>query len=368
MHELISGVYSVIILRMKTWLARPIAVVLMFFVFIVQTWATCGGGGGGGMGGMKSSGGNSSTGMPDTQTYPVPWKLIKPEDPPLTSGLAVYWFPSSQTEIDKSSLRNSRTLSLYAQQCVTMGIVDFRTALGQKFISGGDKTPVAVVAQADGKLIAKVENKDGFLQVEAVEKALQTEIKQREETIKNKIKEAKDNVKAGDKDGAISLLRGVVDEKCLFPSRAKDAAKELKKLGVEVGQISDGPIFDPSRSKQIEATMERGLKAELDAKYTDTEKLYAQAHHMDPADATPMRYLGELYRHHLGDWEKARKVFDEILAMQADPISRAVALHGLGKMTIHEGEFKKGLALMESSTKEYPLALAYRNLAVYWNS
>lgn len=368
MHELISGVYSVIILRMKTWLARPIAVVLMFFVFIVQTWATCGGGGGGGMGGMKSSGGNSSTGMPDTQTYPVPWKLIKPEDPPLTSGLAVYWFPSSQTEIDKSSLRNSRTLSLYAQQCVTMGIVDFRTALGQKFISGGDKTPVAVVAQADGKLIAKVENKDGFLQVEAVEKALQTEIKQREETIKNKIKEAKDNVKAGDKDGAISLLRGVVDEKCLFPSRAKDAAKELKKLGVEVGQISDGPIFDPSRSKQIEATMERGLKAELDAKYTDAEKLYAQAHHMDPADATPMRYLGELYRHHLGDWEKARKVFDEILAMQADPISRAVALHGLGKMTIHEGEFKKGLALMESSTKEYPLALAYRNLAVYWNS
>ena len=37
-------------------------------------------------------------------------------------------------------------------------------------------------------------------------------------------------------------------------------------------------------------------------------------------------------------------------------------------MTIHEGEFKKGLALMEAAVEEYPLALAYRNLAVYWNS
>ncbi len=54
--------------------------------------------------------------------------------------------------------------------------------------------------------------------------------------------------------------------------------------------------------------------------------------------------------------------------MNADPLSRAVALHGLGKMTIHDGEFKKGLALMEQSAEEFPLALTYRNLAVYWNS
>src|SRR5258705_4794086 len=54
--------------------------------------------------------------------------------------------------------------------------------------------------------------------------------------------------------------------------------------------------------------------------------------------------------------------------MQADPLARAVALHGLGKITIHEGEFKKGLALMERAVAEFPLALAYRNLAVYWNS
>jgi tetratricopeptide (TPR) repeat protein len=89
---------------------------------------------------------------------------------------------------------------------------------------------------------------------------------------------------------------------------------------------------------------------------------------MDPADPTPLRYLGELYRHHIGDWTKARNTFDSILNMPADPIARAVALHGLGKITIHEGEFKKGLSLMEQSVAEFPIAIAYRNLAVYWNS
>src|SRR2546430_1123334 len=40
----------------------------------------------------------------------------------------------------------------------------------------------------------------------------------------------------------------------------------------------------------------------------------------------------------------------------------------LGKMTIHMGDSAKGLALFEQSIAAYPLALTYRNLAVYWNS
>jgi hypothetical protein len=75
---------------------------------------------------------------------------------------------------------------------------------------------------------------------------------------------------------------------------------------------------------------------------------------MDPADPTPLRHLGEVYRHEIGDWVKARATFDAILAMPADPIPRAIALHGKGKMTIHEGEFKKGLALMEQSVRNFP--------------
>jgi len=181
--------------------------------------------------------------------------------------------------------------------------------------------------------------------------------------------DAKAKAKAGESPAAIALFRGVLEQKCLFPKKAKDAAKELKKLGVsDVAEVADPPVREPRESARIERTMLRGLALELEGKYADAERLYAEAHRLDPADPAPLRYLGELYRHHTGEWEKARAVFENILSMPTDPLSRAVALHGLGKMTIHEGEFKKGLELMESSVQTYPLALAYRNLAVYWNS
>jgi tetratricopeptide (TPR) repeat protein len=331
---------------------------------IPQSWATCGGGGGGGRGGMATGSGP----MADQQVYRVPWKLIQPNDPPVNDGLLLYWFPSSQQEIERSSLLNSRMLSLYAAQCVTLGVVDVRTPIGQKF-AAADKLPVAVLAQPDGTLVGKAENKDGYLKVEQVEKLLESEIKKREGAIKEKIDDAKNKVKSGDSQSAIQEYRAVLEQKCLFPGKGKDAAKALKKLGVtDVGQIFDAPVLEPMRSAKIERTMMEGLAAENRADYAKAERLYSEARKMDPADPAPLRYLGELYRHETGEWDKARKMFDEILAMPADPLSRAVALHGLGKMTIHEGEFKKGLGLMESSVKEYPLALAYRNLSVYWNS
>jgi tetratricopeptide (TPR) repeat protein len=127
-------------------------------------------------------------------------------------------------------------------------------------------------------------------------------------------------------------------------------------------------VLEPQQSALIERTMRRGLIAETNGHYVLADKFYTQAHLMDLADPTPLRYLGENYRHNIGDWSKARTAFEAILNMPADPLSRSVALHGLGKMTIHDGQFKKGLALMERAVEEFPLALAYRNLAVYWNS
>jgi tetratricopeptide (TPR) repeat protein len=143
----------------------------------------------------------------------------------------------------------------------------------------------------------------------------------------------------------------------------------LKKLGVpEVANVPAAPVFDARESLRIERTMRQGLRAENNSSYRQAERLYSLAHRLDPADPAPLRYLGELYRHDTGEWDKARAAFEAILNMPADSLSRAVALHGLGKMTIHEGEFKKGLALMEEAVETYPLALAYRNLVVYWNS
>jgi len=348
---------------MKTVLSRTIATLLILAFSMTPVWATCGGGGGGGTGGV--SGGNGNAG-PAPAVYNVPWKVWSVAAAP-TKGLVLYWFPATNDELKRSSLKTSRILTLYSAQCVSMTVADFRVTEMQKIV-GDSKPPVAVLATSDGTPIKKVENVDGKLKVDLVEKALDGEMKQREAALDEQLKGAKEKIKAGDNAAAIALLKPVAEEKCLFPKKAKDAAGQLKKLGEDVGSIPAAPVLDRMQSAKIEAVMRSGLRAEIAERYVLAERLYTRAHQMDPADPTPLRYLGEVYRHHIGDWEKARQTFETILNMRADSIARAVALHGLGKMTIHEGEFKKGLHLMEQSVEEFPLALAYRNLAVYWNS
>ena len=346
-------------------LAALLSAALVPFLVVVDVLATCGGGGGGGTGGM---GGGASMGGNDV-VYRVPWKLVNPGDALPPGGLVVYWFPASTNELQKSSLRESRTLTLYEKQCVTMAVADAGTALGQKF-AADEKLPVAVLAEADGKVIGKAQaDEKGFLRVGQVEKLLDGEMKQREAAVKTAMSAGKDAAKKGDKDAAIAQYKNVLDRKCLFPKQAKDAENELKKLGVAgLEPVPDAANFDARVGAEIEKTLRAGLMAEEMADYPRAEKLYARARQMDPTDPVPLRYLGELYRHQTGDWDRAREMFDAILAMPADRLSRAVALHGIGKMTIHDGEFLKGLHLMEESARVFPLPLTYRNLAVYWHS
>jgi tetratricopeptide (TPR) repeat protein len=349
---------------MKTQLSRALATLLIGLFSLSPAWATCGGGGGGGTGGV---GGGNRTEGPAPAVYMVPWKIWEARSAP-NKGLILYWFPANNDEIKKSSLRASRILTIYSSQCVAMTVADAKTPELQPII-GDSALPVAILSTADGTPIKKIENTGGKLKVEQVEKVLEAEMKQRETTLDMQLKDAKEKIKAGDNQNAIALLKPVAAETCLFPKKAKDAAKELKKLGVgEIANIPAAPILDRVQGARIEAVMRQGLRAEIAERYVTALRLYQKAHQMDPADPTPLRYIGELYRHHTGEWDKARSAFNTILNMPADAIARAVALHGLGKMTIHDGEFKKGLSLMEQSVAEFPLALAYRNLAVYWNS
>src|SRR5260370_14052288 len=152
-----------------------------------------------------------------------------------------------------------------------MGVADASTSLGQKCLTG-EKLPVVVLAKSDGTVINKLQNTNGFLKVEQVEKLVESEMKQREEAIKQQLKAAKEKAKSGDKDGAIPLYRSVLDERCLFPGKAKDAAKELKKLGVDAAlQLFDAPVMDHSRSAQIESVMKRDLYAEMNENYEDAQ-------------------------------------------------------------------------------------------------
>src|SRR5438045_2786944 len=171
---------------MKIQIFRSIAVVLLALFFAQSSFATCGGGGGGGGGGMANNTGGGS----NAPVYVVPWK---PASAPPAGGLVLYWFPASNNELRNSSLKESRTLSLYASQCVAMQLADTHVANADKLV-GDSKLPVAVLAKADGTPINKIENTNGKLKVTDVEKLVDTEMKQRKSAVNGQLKDAADKV------------------------------------------------------------------------------------------------------------------------------------------------------------------------------
>jgi len=357
--------------------------------------ATCGGGGGGGTGGMRRSGGpaegTDSLGRRDAQgplgaIYQVPWAVVHNGEevpPPLgapagapADNLVVYWFPKSQQEAKASELQASRELTLLTARCVTLALVASDNAELRGRFHGGTG-PYVVLAEAGGKELGRVAADSGpHLKVAQVEKLVSAELKSREAALDRELAAARDKEGHGDLEGAVAIYRQVWAERCLVPGKIpRKAAEALKKLGRPVPPDTVGWMGSPAAPpasganvERVERAMAAGLAAEDAGRYFEAGALYTRARRLDPADPVPLRYLGELYRHHTGDWAAARRTFERILAMPADPISRAVALHGLGKMTIHAGDFARGLALIEQSVATYPLPLAYRNLAVYWNS
>ena len=333
--------------------------------------ATCGGGGGGGNGGVVPGMGGDA---PPT-VYRVAWKVLSPGAEKPQAPLVIYWFPTSPDEARSSPLQTSRALSQAGSRCVPMAIVTSDNQPLREAFKAVPGQPLVVIAGADGSDLGRVAGNGGKIDVRAVEKLLDKGIDGREAALDALLQSAEKKA-AADHDGAVADYQQVWQQRCLFPKLGKKAAKGLAKLGVKTDEAAlhllgpDG-LADPDvagRHATVEATLRQGLAAEMAARYRDAEKLYAQATKLDPADATALRYLGELYRHQTGEWGKAKEIFARVLAMPADPVSRAVALHGLGKMTIHGGHFSDGLALFDQSLAAFPLPITYRNLAVYWFS
>ncbi len=351
-----------------------IALAVTSLAVVPELRATCGGGGGGGMGGVVPRGGSyngtNTMGRTDAPNpYFVPWRIVKAGDAPLRTPLVLYWFASSADDQKTGDLATSRMLTLYSAQCVGMQLVtpDDKATLDKFAVAG--KTPVAILA-GDGKEVAHVAADNGHLQLSDVENMIHHELYQREVVLDKQLAQAEETAKS-DRDGAIKLYQQVWDQRCLAPKQGRDAQKALKKLGVTVkdAQLRDsGPVTTAAMNERMTTAMTNALAAELAGHYAKARELYRAASQIDPSDPVPLRYLGELYRHHTGEWTLAEQTFTKLLAIQPDPLSRAVALHGIGKMTIHMGDPVKGLDLFEQSIAAYPLALTYRNMAVYWNS
>lgn len=320
-------------------------------------------------------------GMADTpQVYQVPWFLLREPQAQPQGKLRVYWFPTSPTEARASALQNSRSLTLAAGRCVAMGIVPpDRLDMYAQLRVEASSAPLVVVTSDQGAELGRVAGPAPGKEprVGEVEKLVQAQLKARAAKIDDHLDQATAKEKAGDKDTAIGIYETVWGERCVDPSAGRKAAKSLKRLGKPVDEkavtalerlLDRLPDASESAGIDLEARLAAGAAAERRRDFDRAGEEYRAALRRDPYDPVALRYLGEYERHHSGDWRAATSAFEAILAGPADPISRAVALHGLGKMTIHADRFAEGLGLIEDSVATFPLPLAYRNLAVYWNS
>jgi len=354
---------------MRRTLSCLFVLLALGFALSAPAAATCGGGGGGGTGGFPA-GGTGALG--EAQTYQVPWKVVGSDGKPAPGNLILLWFPTSPDQARRSGLQTSRTLTVYSARCLAFDLVpgDEKALHGQYSVTG----EAVVLTDRDGKEVGRLAGGEKSLGASEVERFVGAEVRKRESFLDGQLDVAQQKEKSGDVDGAATLYGEIYSDRCLSPGNAKKAAKALKKMGKpvpeEASRLFDAPqpSYDPAVAARVVEAMNAGLQAEREDRYEAARRHYLEATRLDPGDPVALRYLAELERHHTGEWKESRRLFELLLARPTDPMTRAVALHGLGKMTIHEGDSLKGLALFEQSVAVYPLALTYRNLAVFWNS
>jgi hypothetical protein len=159
----------------------------------------------------------------------VPWKVVEPDDD-LRAPLVLFWIPASRDEVRHSKLLTSDELTLYSSQCVAMRVVRSDDQATLVKLDAGDTLPVAILADAEGHILARVDNEQGMLVVEDVEEMVREELDHRVSAAETLLDDAREKAEAGAIDEAIALYRSVWEQRCVCPRQARDAQRALKKL------------------------------------------------------------------------------------------------------------------------------------------
>lgn len=191
--------------------------------------------------------GRSGPGTGNTDQHLPAWTFVeKGTTASITAPLVLYWLPASLEEMEHSPLLTSRALLEDAVLCVALeAIVPYNAAIVEK-LGVGDKLPIAVLVDRNGKVVRRAENARGALRPSAVEQMVSDELGARNEAMYRDITEAKRRADAGDKQTAIDLYRRIWDDRCLFPLAGKEAQSALKALGVVVKETPAPPMPDPN--------------------------------------------------------------------------------------------------------------------------
>jgi hypothetical protein len=160
----------------------------------------------------------------------VPWKVIAPGDSPAKAPMTLYWIPASREDFKRSELLFSRPLTSYASQCVAMQVIRADDAARIEKLGAAGALPIAVLLDGDGKQLGKVDNDRGALNVSAVEKLVRDQLRAGEATLDARLEDARRKASAGDRDSAVATYKSICDLRCVFPRKAREAERELKRL------------------------------------------------------------------------------------------------------------------------------------------
>ena len=160
----------------------------------------------------------------------VPWKVIAPGDSPAKAPMTLYWIPASRDDFKRSELLFSRPLTAYASQCVAMQVIRADDAARIEKLGAAGTLPIAVLLDGDGKQLGKVDNDRGALNVAAVEKLVRDQLRAGEAILDARLEDARRKASAGDRDSAVATYKSICDLRCVFPRKAKEAERELKRL------------------------------------------------------------------------------------------------------------------------------------------
>ena len=167
---------------------------------------------------------------PDQVTF-VPWKVLNPGDEPVPGDVILYWLPISRDDMRRSPLLTSRLLAQYAAQCVGMQVIrpDDTSAIEKLGATG--KLPAAVLAWRSGEILDRSGSENGALLPASVEKMVRDAMARLDAAAEKAIDDARAKAASGDRTGAIELYQKVLAERCIFPRKAKDAERALRRLG-----------------------------------------------------------------------------------------------------------------------------------------
>jgi hypothetical protein len=155
----------------------------------------------------------------------VPWKVVEAGEA-IEAPLVLFWIPASRDELRRSPLLASDELTLYSSRCVAMRVVrvDDNRRLARLQVEG--ELPVAVLADAAGRVIG---SRDA-VSVSEVEELVREELETRAANAEALLDEARRRATDGELDAALELYREVFQARCLCPRQGKVAQKALRRL------------------------------------------------------------------------------------------------------------------------------------------